>query len=78
MVDKAGIDNQSQTLLADRRKVRDALAKLGTFQGLIGPIKMNGDDDPVKPRDVNKAVILVQAKGGEWTVWWQPPEMAQQ
>lgn len=77
IVEKVGIDNEPHTLLADRRKVRDALAKLGTFQGIIGPIKMNGDDDPVKPRDVDKAVILVQAKGGEWTVWWQPPEMEQ-
>jgi len=31
----------------------------------------------VKPRDVDKAVILVQAKGGEWSVWWQPSEMEQ-
>lgn len=75
IVEKAGIKNESATLLEDRRKVRDALAKLGTFQGIIGPIKMNGDDDPVKPRDVDKAVILVQAKGGQWIVWWQPPEM---
>jgi len=75
IVEKAGIKNRPETLLQDRRKVRDALAKLGTFQGLIGPIKMNGDDDPVKPRDVDKAIILVQAKGGQWTIWWQPPEM---
>ena len=75
IVEKAGIKNRPETLLQDRRQVRDALAKLGTFQGLIGPIKMNGDDDPVKPRDVDKAIILVQAKGGQWTIWWQPPEM---
>lgn len=75
IVEKVGIKNESATLLEDRRKVRDALAKLGTFQGIIGPIKMNGDDDAVKPRDVDKAVILVQAKGGQWIVWWQPPEM---
>lgn len=75
IVEKVGIKNEPGNLLEDRRKVRDALAKLGTFQGIIGPIKMNGDDDAVKPRDVDKAIILVQAKGGQWTVWWQPPEM---
>lgn len=75
IVEKVGIKNEPGTLLADRRKVRDALATLGTFPGVIGPIKMNGDDDAVKPRDVDKAVILVQAKGGQWIVWWQPPEM---
>jgi len=74
IVEKVGIKNRPETLLEDRRKMRDALAKLGTFQGVLGPIKMNGDDDPVKPRDVDKAVFLVQAKGGQWTVWWQPPE----
>jgi ABC-type branched-subunit amino acid transport system substrate-binding protein len=75
IVEKVGIKNEPATLLEDRRKVRDALAGLGTFQGVIGPIKMNGDDDPVKPRDVDKAIILVQAKGGQWTVFWQPPEL---
>jgi len=75
IVEKVGIKNEPATLLEDRRKVRDALAGLGTFQGVLGPIKMNGDDDPVKPRDVDKAIILVQAKGGQWTVFWQPPEL---
>jgi ABC-type branched-subunit amino acid transport system substrate-binding protein len=75
VVEKAGIKNDTATLLDDRRKVRDALAKLGTFPGVIGAIKMNGDDDGVKPRDVDKAVILVQAKGGQWTVFWQPADM---
>ncbi len=75
LVEKVGITNEPATLLQDRRKVRDALAHLGTFQGIIGPIKMNGDDDPVKPRDVDKAIILVQAKNGQWTVWWQPAEL---
>jgi len=71
LVEKTGIKNEPGTLLQDRRKVRDALAKLGTFQGVLGPIKMNGDDDAVKPRDVDKAIIVVQAKGGQWTVWHQ-------
>jgi branched-chain amino acid transport system substrate-binding protein len=75
VVEKTGIRNEPATLLEDRRKVRDALAKLGTFPGVIGAIKMNGDDDAVKPRDVDKAVILVQAKGGQWSVFWQPPDM---
>ncbi len=71
LVEKTGIKNEPGTLLQDRRKVRDALAKLGTFPGVLGPIKMNGDDDAVKPRDVDKAIIVVQAKGGQWTVWHQ-------
>ena len=74
IVEKVGLKNEPGTLLQDRRKVRDALAKLGTFPGLLGPIKMNGDDDATKPRDVDKAIYIVQAKGGKWTVWYQPPD----
>lgn len=74
IVEKAGIKNEAGTLLQDRRTVRDALAKLGTFPGVLGPIKMNGDDDATKPRDVDKAIYIVQAKGGKWTVWYQPPD----
>jgi branched-chain amino acid transport system substrate-binding protein len=74
LVEKIGIKNEPATLLQDRRKVRDALAKLGSFPGVLGTIKMNGDDDAVKPRDVDKAIYIVQAKGGQWTVWYQPPE----
>jgi len=73
LVEKVGIKNEAGTLLQDRRKVRDALATLGTFQGILGPIKMNGDNDE-KPRDVDKAIYIVQAKGGQWTVWYKPPE----
>src|SRR2546425_7231204 len=35
IVEKVGIKNEAATLLQDRRKVRDALAKLGTFPGVI-------------------------------------------
>lgn len=75
IVEKAGVQNQQGTLLQDRRKVRDALAKLGSFPGVLSPIKMNGDDDIVKPRDVDKPIVVVQMRGGQWTVWYQPPEM---
>ncbi len=78
LVEKIGIENQAETILKDRRKFRDALAKIGTFQGLVGPIKMHPDDDPVKPRDVTKAFILVTVKEGKFVTWWAPPGFGKQ
>jgi hypothetical protein len=41
----------------DRRKLRDALARIGTFQGMVGPITLNPDDHPVKPREAGRAML---------------------
>lgn len=78
LVEKIGIENSRDTILQDRRKFRDALATIGTFQGLIGPIKMHPEDDPVKPRDVTKAFILVTVKEGQFVTWWAPPGFGKQ
>jgi ABC-type branched-subunit amino acid transport system substrate-binding protein len=75
LIEKAGIMNTEESLLEDRRKVRDLLAKVGTFQGVVGKIKMNPEDHPVRPRDVDKDMLLVQVKSGQWTVFWLPPSL---
>jgi branched-chain amino acid transport system substrate-binding protein len=75
LIEKAGIKNTEETLLADRRAVRDLLAKVGTFQGVIGKITMHPEDHPVKPRDVDKDMLLVQVKNAKWTVFWAPPHL---
>jgi branched-chain amino acid transport system substrate-binding protein len=72
IIEKAGIKNTEESLLEDRRKVRDTLGKLGTFQGLIGPITINPEDHPTKPREAEKPIFLLQVKGGEWTVLAAP------
>jgi branched-chain amino acid transport system substrate-binding protein len=77
LIEKAGIKNTEESLLEDRRKVRDLLAKVGTFQGVIGKITMRPEDDPVKPRDVDKDMLLVQVKSAKWTVFWAPPHLQQ-
>ena len=77
LIEKAGIKNTEETLLDDRRKVRDQLAKIGSFQGVIGKITMRPEDDPVKPRDVDKDMLLVQVKNAKWTVFWAPPHLKQ-
>jgi branched-chain amino acid transport system substrate-binding protein len=77
LIEKAGIANTEETLLQDRRKVRDQLAKVGTFQGVIGKITLRPENDPVKPRDVDKDMLLVQVKSAKWTVFWAPPHLQQ-
>ena len=55
--------------------MRDLLAKVGTFQGVIGKITLNPEDHPVKPRDVDKDMLLVQVKSAKWTVFWAPAHL---
>jgi branched-chain amino acid transport system substrate-binding protein len=77
LIEKAGIRNTEASLLEDRRKLRDLLAKVGTFQGVVGRITMNPDDHPARPRDVDKDMLLVQLKDSQWTVFWLPPSLQQ-
>jgi branched-chain amino acid transport system substrate-binding protein len=77
LIEKAQIKNTEDTLLEDRRKVRDLLAKVGTFDGVIGKITLRPEDDPVKPRDVDKDMLLVQVKNAKWAVFWAPPHLQQ-
>jgi hypothetical protein len=57
--------------------VRDLLAQIGSFQGVIGKITMRPENDPVKPRDVDKDMLLVQVKSAKWVVFWAPPHLQQ-
>jgi branched-chain amino acid transport system substrate-binding protein len=77
LIEKASIKNTEESLLDDRRKVRDLLAKVGTFQGVIGKITLRPENDPVKPRDVDKDMLLVQVKSAKWTVFWAPEHLKQ-
>ncbi|MGH7389743.1 MAG: ABC transporter substrate-binding protein [Candidatus Rokuibacteriota bacterium] len=77
LIEKAGLKNTEASLLEDRRKVRDLLAKVGTFEGVIGRITIRPEDDKVKPRDVDKDMLLVQVKSAKWVVFWAPPHLKQ-
>ncbi len=77
LIEKAGLTNTEESLLQDRRKVRDLLAQVGSFQGVIGKITLRPENDPVKPRDVDKDMLLVQVKSAKWAVFWAPPHLQQ-
>jgi branched-chain amino acid transport system substrate-binding protein len=73
LVEKTSIENTPESLAADRRKLRDALAAVRTFNGMIGSIAINPETHPTKPREAEKELFLLQVKGGQWTILHSPP-----
>jgi branched-chain amino acid transport system substrate-binding protein len=73
LIEGLDIQNTPDSLMADRRKLRDAIANVRSFDGMIGPIKINPESDPQKPREAEKELFLLQVKGGQWTVLHSPP-----
>ena len=45
LIERSSIENTEESLATDRRKLRDALAGVRSFEGMIGPISIN----PEKP-----------------------------
>src|SRR5262249_18681609 len=66
VIEKAKIDGKHETLAADRRKVRDALAALKETQGLLGVTKRTEDREAIKP------YVFVSAQKGNWVVVYDP------
>lgn len=60
------ISGDKSQLQADRRKVRDGLAKLKQTKGLLGVSKRTED------READKPYLFVQAQKGEWKVLHNP------
>jgi len=44
---------------------------------VVGKITMRPEDDPVKPRDVDKDLLLVQIKAAKWAIFWVPDHLKQ-
>jgi branched-chain amino acid transport system substrate-binding protein len=53
------------SLQADRRRIRDGLAKLKTTEGLLGTTKRD-------EREAEKPYVFVRAKNGQWAVYHNP------
>ena len=54
------------SLQADRRRIRDGLAKLKTTDGLLGTTKR------IEDREAEKPYVFVRAKNGQWSVYHNP------
>jgi branched-chain amino acid transport system substrate-binding protein len=72
LVEKSSIENTESSLAADRRRLRDALAAVRQFDGMVGRITINPEDHPTKPREAEKELFLLQVKAGRWTILHSP------
>ena len=66
VMEAEGISGKPGDVQADRRKIRDGLAKLKTTDGLIGTSKRDAEGEADKP------YLFVHAKNGEWKVLYNP------
>ena len=66
VMEREGVMAKPDTLEADRRKIRDGLAKLETTKGLLGNIQRTKEGEAIKP------YLYVHAKAGEWAVLHDP------
>jgi branched-chain amino acid transport system substrate-binding protein len=66
VIESEKISGDKSQVQADRRKIRDGLAKLKTTQGLLGVSKRTDD------READKPYLFVHAKSGNWVVLHNP------
>lgn len=61
-----------ETLQSDRRKIRDYVAKIGKWQGLLGTIISKNNEPQSHDGDVSKPWLLAEAQGSKWGIYWRP------
>ena len=66
VIEAAKISGKPADVQADRRKIRDALAKVKTTDGLLGTTKRDAE------READKPYLFVHAQKGEWKVLHNP------
>ena len=66
VIESEKISGDKSQLQADRRKLRDGLAKLKETNGLLGVTKRTDD------READKPYLFVHANKGEWKVLYNP------
>ncbi len=66
VIEREKISGDKSQLQADRRKLRDGLAKLNETKGLMGVTKRTDD------READKPYLFVHANKGEWKVLHNP------
>jgi branched-chain amino acid transport system substrate-binding protein len=61
-----------ETLASDRRKIRDYIAAVGTWKGLLGTVASKNNEPAKHDGDVSKPWLLAQAEGSVWGIYWRP------
>jgi branched-chain amino acid transport system substrate-binding protein len=66
IIETSGVEGKLTTVAQDRRKIREALAKLKEFDGLLGKVQRTDDRESVKP------YVFAIAKNSDWSVLFDP------
>ncbi len=71
-LENTDVQLRPDTLQSDRRKIRDYVAKVGKWEGLLGIIVSKNREPEFHDGDVSKPWLLAQAQGGKWGIYWRP------
>jgi branched-chain amino acid transport system substrate-binding protein len=66
IIESVGIEAKATTVAQDRRKIRDGLAKVKEFPGLLGKVTRTDDRESVKP------YVFAVARNSDWAVLHDP------
>jgi branched-chain amino acid transport system substrate-binding protein len=70
-LENTDVELKPETLASDRRKIRDYVARVGKWQGLLGIISSKNQPQ-AHDGDVTKPWLLAQAEGDSWGIYWRP------
>jgi branched-chain amino acid transport system substrate-binding protein len=66
VVEASGVEGKPTTVAQDRRRVRDGLAQVKEFNGLLGKVQRTEDRESVKP------YVFAIAKTSDWALLFDP------
>ncbi len=66
VIESSGVEGKPTTVAQDRRRIRDGLAKIKEFDGLLGKVQRTDDRESVKP------YVFAIAKISDWAVLYDP------
>ena len=66
VIETSGVEGKPTTVQQDRRRIRDGLAQIKEFQGLLGKVQRTDDRESTKP------YVFAVAKNSDWIVLFDP------
>jgi branched-chain amino acid transport system substrate-binding protein len=66
VVETSGVEGKPTSVQTDRRKIRDGLAQVKEFNGLLGKVQRTADRESTKP------YVFAQARNSDWAVLFDP------
>jgi branched-chain amino acid transport system substrate-binding protein len=66
VIETSGVEAKPTTVAKDRDRIREGLAKVKEFDGLLGKVTRTDDRESVKP------YVFAIAKNSDWAVLFDP------